>query len=289
TVAILGLVLAFLIAMFVIRYDYRATGEGRLMPIVQRDVFAQQDAEVEEVLVKGGEDVKAGQLLVTLRNPQLQAEFLRIQGELNEKRILVRAQTSELESASRAGQVEEAIRLQGRIAETEIEISSLTQELAILKDRVEKLKVYSPIDGTIATFQVEQTLQNRPVKRGDVLLEVMDKTQAWHLELNVKDKRMGHLLRAQQKNDSPELDIEYVLATDPETTYHGHLESISTRTSVAPEEGHVVEVLAEIDEDQLPELRIGAEVIAKINCGKMSLGYVLFGDGLDFLRIQLWL
>ncbi|WP_339744441.1 efflux RND transporter periplasmic adaptor subunit [uncultured Rubinisphaera sp.] len=289
TLVVSGLILAAILALMFVQYDYRANGEGRLMPIVQRDVFASQDAEVETVFVTGGDPVKSGDLLIQLKNPELQAEFLRVQGELSEKTFLVRAQQSELELASRAGQVEDAIRLQGRIAETEIEVNSLKKETDILKDRIDKLKVYAPIDGVVATFQVEQLLRNRPVRRGEVLMEVMDPKGTWHLELEVKDKRMGHLLRAQTKFDTTALPIEYVLATDPETTYTGHLEKISSRTSINQESGNVIQVYADIDERELAELRIGAEVIAKINCGKMTLGYVLFGDAIDFVRVRLWL
>ena len=33
----------------------------------------------------------------------------------------------------------------------------------------------------------------------------------------------------------------------------------------------------------------GAEVIAKIDCGRRSLGYVLFGDVIEFIRKRFWL
>ena len=35
-------------------------------------------------------------------------------------------------------------------------------------------------------------------------------------------------------------------------------------------------------------LRIGADVRAKINCGKQMLGYVLFGDVVEFIQNRLW-
>ena len=40
---------------------------------------------------------------------------------------------------------------------------------------------------------------------------------------------------------------------------------------------------------ELPNRRIGADVRAKINCGKRSLGYVLFGDVVEFVQKHLWL
>ena len=40
-----------------------------------------------------------------------------------------------------------------------------------------------------------------------------------------------------------------------------------------------------VESDQV----IGAEVRSKISCGKRSLGYVLFGDVIEFVRQRLWL
>ena len=35
-------------------------------------------------------------------------------------------------------------------------------------------------------------------------------------------------------------------------------------------------------------LRVGADVRGKINCGKSPLGYVLFGDIVEFVQNRLW-
>ena len=41
---------------------------------------------------------------------------------------------------------------------------------------------------------------------------------------------------------------------------------------------------ASTDASKIPDKWIGAEVRAKINCGPRSLGYVLFGDVVEFIR-----
>ena len=52
----------------------------------------------------------------------------------------------------------------------------------------------------------------------------------------------------------------------------------------------MVMVFCEFQKDQLPrQPRIGAEVRAKINCGEKSLGYVLFGDVVEFVQKYFWL
>ena len=41
--------------------------------------------------------------------------------------------------------------------------------------------------------------------------------------------------------------------------------------------------------DNTNRCRIGAEVTAKIHCGQRSLGYVLFGDVVEFVQRYFWL
>jgi hypothetical protein len=140
----------------------------------------------------------------------------------------------------------------------------------------------------VATFQVEQLLQDRPVQRGDLLLEVMDDRGDWRLELDVPDYRMGHVLRALAAEESDVLPVDYVPATDPRRELQGTLTEIATRSSESEASGAVVRVFAAIDPDDLPGRRIGAEVDARIRCGERSLFYCLFGDVVEFLQRRLW-
>ena len=100
------------------------------------------------------------------------------------------------------------------------------------------------------------------------------------MELEVAEKRMGHIFRAQQALKSFHLPVEFVPATSTVDKYNGVLQEIATRSETS-EKGSVVEVIISTDKNKLPNLRIGAEVAAKINCGVRSLGYVLFGDVIE--------
>ena len=80
-----------------------------------------------------------------------------------------------------------------------------------------------------------------------------------------------------------------MLATATESTYKGKLESLSTRSVASESEGTVVPVFVALMEPTPPAPRIGAEVKAKIDCGSASLGYVMFGDVVEFLRKWFWL
>lgn len=290
TLAVIGLITAVGLALWFAPWPYKVVAEGQLMPITQRDVFAPWDGEVTQLAVKGGEAVEKGQPLAVLRNDDLRAERVRYKNDLDEREKTVIALTGRIADARRRNALQEEAQLEGERVAAVAEVNGLRQQLAILEERQQRLTVTAPITGVVATFQLDQLLQNRPVRRGEVLMEVMDDQGTWHLELNVEDKRMGHILRAIEKHGDIGLPVEFVLATDPETRYDGTLKKVETRAQTDSELGNIVHVEVAIAvPEALPARRIGAEVRAKINTGDRALGYVLFGDVIDFIRKHLWL
>jgi hypothetical protein len=116
---------------------------------------------------------------------------------------------------------------------------------------------------------------------------LMDETGAWQLELDISERRMGHLQRAQQDGSDP-LPVEFVMASDPTRTFRAEVREVATRSELDPQTGSVVRVVA-VPEPH-PELsrRIGADVQARIHCGRRSLAYVLFGDVVEFVQRHFW-
>ncbi|TXT20056.1 MAG: GAF domain-containing protein, partial [Planctomycetota bacterium] len=105
--------------------------------------------------------------------------------------------------------------------------------------------------------------------------------------LTVEDQeRLSELILAANQR----VDVEFQLATNVETLFEGKLREIETRSNPASgKDKAVIHVRADIDKTKLPSVRIGAEVRAKINCGQRSLGYVLFGDVVEFIQKYFWL
>ncbi len=286
--AIAVLLLVVIVSLIVIPWDYRVEGEGKAMPTVQREVFAPWDGDVEEVLVASGQKVAAGDLLLRIESDDLDAEHLAAINEVREKEKLVAALVSEWQTAQQQSDREKLVRLEGELTKARVELDAASRKGQKLTARIAGLSARAPIDGTVVTYQLKQNLLDRPVRRGEVLLEVMDETGPWRLELEVPEYRMGHLLRALGDVESHTLPVEYVPATAVEQTFSATVQSIGSRSNVSEEQGTIVEVFADIDPDELPQRRIGAEVTAKINCGQRSLGYALFGDVIEFLQRKLW-
>lgn len=86
-----------------------------------------------------------------------------------------------------------------------------------------------------------------------------------------------------------QLDVTYVLATDPGTRHAGKVQQMHLYAEVRGDEGNTVRVKVAIDKNELrPEhLRQGAAVTAKIDCGKRPIGYVWLHDLIAWAR-KMW-
>lgn len=278
------------LALIFVPWDYKVEAKGRLMPVKQADVFAPWDARVDRIHVKSGDKVQEGQLLLQLKSEDLEAKLLTAQNEYSELLKQISTYQAELDEANRRAERDKATELQGKLALARTQLSGAQAQSQILQRQLDQLEVKSPVDGTITTFQIEQLLANRPVQRGEVLLEVMRENGPWHLELEIPDNRMGHILNRTAILGKDELPLQFMLATSTEVTYTGtiNVAAAATRTALTQETGSVVEANGEIAPADFvrltPGRRVGAELTAWINCGKKPLGYVLFGDVIEFLE-----
>ena len=288
TAAIVALLTAAGIALAIIPWEYRVEATGQAMPTRRHGIFSPYDATVVEVLVKSNQRVTAGTPLLQLESALLDEQQTRLRGEiarLEEETYKLRREQDE---ARRAGDRDAEQQVYTRYRQAQTELETARDELAIVRKEQERMNITAPADGVVATFQIEQLLQDRPVQRGDLLLEVMDDAGDWRLELEVPEHRMGHLLKALSAADERTLTIDYVPATDARLDLEAKLTEIATRSNESEEEGTIVQVYAAINPDDLPGRRIGAEVDARIRCGEKSLFYCLFGDVVEFVQRKVW-
>ena len=278
-------------ALVYIPMDYRVEGEGRLMPTVRQEIFAPSEGEVVEVFVTSGSRVKKGAKLVRLHNDELQAELLTARNERIEKTKLLIALRARVDEAVNAADRSEETRLLGQLAEARVKIVGLNEQIEIIEKRIDHQTILAPIDGVISTFQIERLLTDRPVHSGEVLMEIMDDNSESRLEIEIEEKRIGHILRAEKKLGTRKLSAKFVLASAPESTYLGtlDLDALSTRSRPSEEGGNVIEAFIKIDSTDLPSRIPGADVRVKISCGDRSLGYFLFGDVIEFVQKYFWL
>jgi hypothetical protein len=287
---ILLVIAAVITAMVFVPWEYRVEGQGRLLPVTVADLFAPWDGEVAEIKVKSGDRVAKGQVLLIIENKDLDQQLTAAVGEIGAKDALRQKLATMHGRLTGPDDLAQRLEIQGQWMETGKQLENLTNQLKIIKERQDKLIVKAPISGVVATFQLDQLLKNRPVRRGELLLEIKDDQGDWKLELEIEEHRSGHILDAQRRLKKQDLRIEFVLATDSEKTIEGTLGKIDTRTNSSSELGGVIVAFATFNKSELPRTpRIGAEVRAKISCGEKSLGYVLFGDVVEFAQKYFWL
>lgn len=286
TAAVLGALLVVGLGLVLVPLELQLEAEGRLEPDARREVFAPIDGEVIEVLVDHSAAVDVGTPLVKLRNRQLELEMTELLGQ-------IRTTTAEFERVRkvlgerRSLEPNEQKQLQGEEFEFRVRLEALREKLALQREREEQLTIRSPIKGTVMSWDVEKTLRSRPIMTGQVLMEIADLSQPLHLEVNMPDKRMGHLDRRIRQLDQPTLPVRYVLATHPDEPMLAELPrtEIQLRAQVDAEQGSTVKMRAIPDREELEKRspRPGAKVIANVQCGKRAAGFVLFHEVYEWL------
>jgi biotin carboxyl carrier protein len=290
TLTAVAVVVAIAAALFLVPADFKLHGRGALEPVEKRDVFAGVDGKVVQISpkVEKGEDVKEGEVLMVLENPELAVQIEHVWGQINTARgeinKLKRQKMQINNSITDADRLQRA-QIEGEIAKADRSLASLDTQLQILQAKQARLTVRSPMNGQILTWQVRDKLENRPVQKGQVLLTVADPAQDWDLEIKMTEDRMGHIMRAIEEQGTEALDVEYIVATDPGVTHWGKIKDIQNIAEVQGEEGNIVLVRVKIDKSDLVTApRRGATVTAKIHCGEASLGYSLFHDLISWFQ-----
>jgi multidrug efflux pump subunit AcrA (membrane-fusion protein) len=283
TLAVLGGVLAALLALIIVPADFDLKGRGELQPVKRRDVFADQEGRVREVKKRHGDPVAAGDELVILENTDLD---VKLQGVLGELRQTEQARNAaERSRRDLAVSDQERQRASGEAQRLEAREDDLQTELQLLRQQSGRLTVRSPIDGEVTTWDVENLLRERPVNRGEVLMSVADPKGEWELQVFMPENRMGHIMAARQELEPGErLSVEYIVATDPNRKLKGVVREIHRAAEMHEEHGHAVKILVEIDKEQVQDRRPGLTVTAKVHCGRRSIGYVWLHDLFEWFQ-----
>lgn len=298
TLAVLGLTLFVLLGLFLFRIDFDLEGNGALRPTEQQHLFAHVNGEVEQVLVKHGDSVTAGQPVVIMKNKDLELEERKLLGQLDV--IQQSSRSIPMQLLSSGLNDEDKKRLNRESAELRQQQKSIQAQLANIEEKKQMLIRTAPISGTVTTWKVEENLRARPVAMGQVLLTVARTTvdpstnvaAGWEIEVKMPEKRMKYLDEAMNKMVSEKkqdfLPVDYILMTNPSETRKGKLyrAGIEARAEVEGEDGPVVKVKVIPDDIQGLD-RPGAQVIADVKCGKRSAAFVWFHEVIEWVRAHL--
>ena len=105
------------------------------------------------------------------------------------------------------------------------------------------------------------------------------------LHLRVIDEDSRHVMQAMRQNAN-KLDVTFSIASDPGKRHSAELHEIGTITESWGDVGASVRVEALVDASEMKNARPGATVVAKIHCGKSSIGYVWTRRLWDFVYLR---
>lgn len=290
TLAAVAAVAAIIAALTLVQKDFNLQADGSLFPIQRRQIFAGVDGEVVDVLVDHRQQVAAGDVLVRLRNSDMDVQITEVEGEL--RTTLEEMRSNEMQR-SRSASMEAIDRRELNLQRNELKVKQdyLREKLRLLRLRTEDLTIRAPIDGVVVSWDVKKTLRSRPVMTGQVLMEIADYNQPLLLELSLPEKREGHLddfIATENLGADGQLDVTYILSSNPDQKLKAKLpiQEIAMRAEPHEEHGAIVKMHAVPDQETLRALapRQDVTVIAQIKCGRAASGFVFFHEFWEWLH-----
>jgi multidrug efflux pump subunit AcrA (membrane-fusion protein) len=288
TLTLLLLVVGTIASLCLITTDLEIEATGILQPVHRRDVFTKVSGVVEQVAVRNGDQVHRDQLLAQIANTSLTVRIRDINGQIEtidqqlkaKEDLILRNQRLDPDAQEKIG---------GEIRDLRIQQLSLHDQLALHLEQHDDLNIVSPIDGEVVSWQVRRALRTRPVNTGEVLMTIVDPDGPWELELRLPERRLRHLSeRISRASDDDPVTVTFVLASDPQTKYHGTVREVHRLAEQDPNEGTIVRVTVDFDRQQIAQLQYGTTATARIECDRHSLGFVLFQDLIETVHAQ-WL
>jgi len=281
----LGGIMLVAVLLGAIHQDLEIPVNGVLRPVHRAAVFAPVQGIVDQIPIHHGMSVTEGETLLVLRAPDLEMEERRISGELATLRSrlesLKSARIRNRSSGSRSGHDTD---LSAEESDLETQFKGLTAQLALVREQMQLLVVKSPLNGQVDRWDLNQALAGRPVTHGQYLCDVLDVKGDWMIELSIPDDVVGYVLQAEK---TAPCVVTYLFRTNSSRKYASRIQNISN--SVQLDHGGQPVVLARVPAVAAESpFRVGAGVLARIHCGKRSLGFIYLREVIEFFRRTFW-
>lgn len=197
-VGALGLILLFLLPPL----SSKVTTDLVLEPGKDARVRAVVDGRIQRVFVREGDEVKAGQMLGVLENPDIDADVQ----SLTQQLALSSSSLRNNQDRSEFSQAAQVVRDRGR----------LQQKLSVAQTRAQELEIRAPIDGVVTTSNVDQEA-GEYLSAGDEFARVVDRS-TMKARILVKDRELQYV--------QPGAPANVKVLPFPYRTYSGHVDKI---------------------------------------------------------------
>jgi putative peptide zinc metalloprotease protein len=271
-VGALGLILLFLLPPF----SSKVTTDLVLEPGKDARVRAVVNGRIQKVFVHEGDEVKAGQMLAVLENPDISADAQ----SLTQQLALASSKVRNNQDRSDFSQAAQVVRDRDR----------LEQELSEAQKRVQDLEIRAPMDGIVVTSNVDQEA-GQYLSAGDEFARLVDRT-TMKARILVQDRELPDV--------QPGAPAKVKVLPFPYRTYSGHVDKILPAAAL----DHPVAQTEELErlgqelanfvavEMEIPNpdgsLREGMTGKAKISGARHSLAWEAGQGAWRWVRSQFW-
>jgi hypothetical protein len=224
---------------------------------------------VSEVLVKPGDAVIPGQLVVRMDKTEFKGRYDVAQRELERTYV-------ELRTAEQAGYVDR--RKKSELAELKSQVELKTIERDYVKIKLAQTQILAKKVG-IAVLDDPEKWKGRPVVVGERILSIADPAKV-QLQVMLPVKDAISLSHGNQ--------VTFYLDTDPLNPIPFHVDYSSFEPDLTPDQIVAYRIMADSQTSGVPP-RIGLRGTAKLYGEQVSLAYYLFRRPLTFVRQRLGL
>lgn len=274
--ALLTATVALLLA--VIPMDFEVEVEGRIQPTKWNRVFAPDNGAIKEVMFENESVVVRDQPLFLITNPDYDQELSKVLGEIQTTLAeLASAKTRRLTGNDPDASADEQ-RLTARL-------TSLESTRDLLQSEIDGLTIVAPYDGTVFLQDAREEMMTRPVHRGQSLLRIAAADTDWQLELDIPDHLRGYVARQfeHRKQLRQSVGVEYLIRSSAAGPQQTELDSLNGSMELA--DGMLIcRGTAAATELSLQDQRPGTSVVARISCGRRSVGFVWFREVIELCR-----
>jgi multidrug efflux pump subunit AcrA (membrane-fusion protein) len=245
-------------------WHYRVEGSATLRTDSVSFISAPFDGMIGEVIVREGDEVKKGALLLKLDTKEL---LLR---EVQEEADIVRYQRES--EKSRASEALADMKIaQSKIEETRAGLDKVRYYL-------QQAHIRAPHDGVIVEGDSRKLL-GAPVSKGDVLLKIA-KVDAMYTHIRIGEKDIDQIAGS--------TGGELTLLSRPDQTMRLKLDKLIPMAEVDQREGNIFVLRAAIDGEPQDWWRPGMSGVAKIDVGDRRIIWILTHRLTDFIRMYFW-
>ncbi len=268
----------------VIPADFEIEVQGQAFPQERRRIFAPDDGIVEELLVTADQKVTANEPLLRLRNPERELDLNRLLGDIDSgvsRLQAIRATRTTTGATNGNNPAARSADLSSEEQQLERKLETLRQEQTLVEQQIAALTMSSPIDGVVYQSRLQEQLRSRPVQRGQQLLEIVNDSGEWQLDLQVPDGVVGYIPVAEFTKDTDKVEVQFTLNDDSRSVHEATLKLLDTATHLHDGQLTCLATVG-VEKTLTKKLRPGQTVSARIRCGRKSLAFVWFREVVEF-------